>query len=225
MMIEKAPYTTSHAYRNIPTNHPKRHLYGDDLTEDEIELVQFWADHGSGIDQDQAYKDRWYDYNDPEDLSFCFEGVVVPPSRYTDGSFPVWYAAIDKEEASRAEIIYHLCRQARVDMVPDEAYVCYQRAMCKAAVENPLVGDLRSFTRDHWHLHDDPPYFESQKIGLQYQSEGYEGLLYPSKRYPKADCLAIFNKQSILSSKVVNFFTVEVYRDAVTVCGEPWQEL
>ena len=70
---KKEFFSSKSIYRNIPTNHPKRHLYGDDLSEDELDLVHFWADYGSGIPQENPFKDRWYDYQDPEDLSFVLK--------------------------------------------------------------------------------------------------------------------------------------------------------
>ena len=214
------PFSHQAVYRNIPTNTPSRHLFGDDFSDSELAVLHYWADQGSGIDHQQPVKDRWYDYADPEDLSFCFDQDSVLASRYTDGSRPAWYGAIQSEQASRAETIYHLQRQARLDLAPEEEYICFQRAMCRAAVACNKSYDLRRSLRVQYQFLDDPPYHESNKIGTACASRGSDGILYPSKRYADADCIAVFSKRAILESRVVNFFSVEVYSDRLTICGE-----
>ncbi|NRA63144.1 MAG: RES family NAD+ phosphorylase [Pseudobacteriovorax sp.] len=215
-------FVSKRVFRNIPTNSPTRYLFGYDLSEEEQDIVHFWADYGSGIDQQAPQKDRWYDYQDPEDLSYCFDetGAKGPSSRYTSGDYPVWYGCLDKEEASRQEIIYHLQRQASVDRVSSEDCMFYQRAMCLANVKSPKVCDVSTILSGNPEIHDDPPYLLSQKLGLIVRHHRYSGILYPSKRFPQATCIGLFEKRDIIESRVINFFSVEVYQDRITVCGE-----
>lgn len=110
------------------------------------------------------------------------------PSRFSDGSFGVYYAA-SSFEAAVAETIYHHAR--------------FMAATAEAAgwtsEFRELVGSVDAELHD---VRSDPTfvgcldpnhYGQSQALGGQVRSEGADGMLYPSVRQPGSECLGVFH--------------------------------
>ncbi len=112
------------------------------------------------------------------------------PSRFSDGSFGVYYAARSLETAVR-ETVYHRNRfLAATHEAPGEIDM---RAFI-AKVRKPMR-DVRA--PRFRHLHDPDDYMPSQQYGQQQREKGDWGLIYNSVRHEGGTCLAIFRPPAI----------------------------
>ena len=122
----------------------------------------------------------------PVMASFCY--VNRDGSRFSDGTFGVYYAA-SSLAAAVSEVAYHRERFLR-DM--DAPAVEVDMRSYWANVTEPMV-DLREMHEAH--LPDD--YGPSRALGKTIRSEGAFGLLYRSVRFPDAECVAVFRPKAI----------------------------
>lgn len=113
-------------------------------------------------------------------------------SRFTDGSYGVYYAASDLHTAI-LETLFHRERFFRTTQEPS-CEVDMRAFLCQ--VLYPLV-DLR--TGEFQHLLDPEPlrYPHSQQFAAERRAEKRWGLAYPSVRNPEGDCIAVFRPNAI----------------------------
>jgi len=151
------------------------------------------------------------------------DDIVIQNSRFTDGSFPVWYGS-DDEECSRRETIFHLVNQAKIDLkgCEKEHVIDFQRAMCRARVGPASVKNMIPLYVTHSTLlFEDPPYPFTSRLGKMAYLDESRGISYKSKRNDGFLCIALFRKDDIHESKVINFFNVQIGSDGVkSICGE-----
>ena len=219
-----APMGHKSLYRSIPTAHPTKFIfYPDRLTEEEAEFAALLADETSGISHEQRPEDRWYQYGDNEKTEFCFEAVNIPTSRFSDGSFPVWYGATS-QEASQAEVIHHLRKQAACELAhcESENAVRFERAWCRAVVSLPKACNISSVAREgHPGLRENgPPWPFCNQVGITAHREKFHGLVTASRRWPVDDCWAVFDSGVISGSVVRGYWDVVIGRDeTITLCS------
>ena len=208
------PYSTSSAWRNIPTAHPSKNLYyPGQLTEYEATIAQYYGDLDS-IDRKQPQHYRWHQYGDNENyLEHVFQKIENPKSRFTDGSFPVWYAA-NSAEVSIREVAYHLQKQAQLDLslCTKESSIRFERAMCRAKLSFNNSVDIRNLTNSHPELFSKTKYTSSIKFAKELRAENADGIITRSVR-AEGDCYAVFTPRVILESKNVNFVAITIYND------------
>jgi len=231
-LTSKKPISLSSAYlwRSIPTCHPRKIIfYENQLTEKEEGYIQDLANLGSGIEH--AYtepKDRWHQYGQNEDLSFCFEAVDLKVSRFSVDArdLAVWYGATS-QEASKAEVIYHLRRQAKLElsMTKNENTIIFERAFCKADIELTRALDVRKEAQSAESLlrENEPPYPFCNALGKDAKEKGFDGVVSLSIRLPDDENWAVFSKKSVKSSVVKAYWDANITKeDEVFVCGEKW---
>lgn len=112
-------------------------------------------------------------------------------SRFSDGSFGVFYAAKEKTTAV-AETKYH---QARFLLATKEPPIQLQMRVYHVEVDGCLR-DARSLGQDHPIYHP-TSYGASQALGKQLREEGALGLAYSSVRMPETECVAIFRTAAV----------------------------
>lgn len=211
-------------WRSIPTCFPTKSLFWPEtLSTDEQNFAAALADATADVDQSVPQKDRWYQYGSNENTEFCFGAIKPQVSRFTDGSFPVWYGA-SSQEASKAEITYHLTRQAAHEMqfAKSESSIRFERAMCKSEVHMAPGLDLRDVARAGHKglLENGPRYAFCQKLGVAAHAKGIQGLASISARMTNAENWAVFHKDAVLSSIVKNFWDLEVSNNGERrICG------
>jgi len=106
-------------------------------------------------------------------------------SRFSDGTYGVWYAG-DCLEVALAETIYH---HERFMQRTNEAPADSQFRELKAHVVGKLR-DLRKSGSEKYLMPDD--YAASQALANQYRNAGEDGVVYPSVRWPKGQAVALF---------------------------------
>lgn len=109
------------------------------------------------------------------------------PSRFSAGTYGLYYAALRFETALR-EVAFHMGRfyGATKDGPHDEAYRTYV-----GAIDSPLhdlrKGDFAAF------LDSDPAnYAPAQELGRQLRDAGSNGIVYPSVRHARGQCVGAF---------------------------------
>ena len=114
------------------------------------------------------------------------------PTRFSDGSYGVYYAAREFETALQ-EVRFHMTR------------------FYNATDEGPLRADFRTYqgsldktmhdlTRGNWKVFLDPDvrnYATSQAAGKTLRENGSNGLVYPSVRNKDGQCLAAFRPDAV----------------------------
>lgn len=123
----------------------------------------------------------------PVMAAFTHIGVA---SRFTDGSFGVYYGSRDLDTAI-AETVYHRERFLR-DTEESDVEITMRQYINKVAL--PLE-DVRSAEFDD--LHDPDDYSESQAFAKDKREQGSHGLLYRSVRDPEGECVAAFRPTAV----------------------------
>lgn len=123
-------------------------------------------------------------------------------SRYSDGSFGVWYGA-DSVEATVHETAYHWYHGLLLDAegFTGEA-VAIERKVYNVACDALLL-DLRPCIEEFPALLHKYDYAYTQQVGARLRREGHPGLLAPSVRYRTGLNYVVFN-HAVLSKPRVN---------------------
>lgn len=117
----------------------------------------------------------------------AFTHVNPNGSRFTNGSYGVYYAGLDLTTALK-ETIYHRSKFLKATHEGPSKIVmrCY-----KARTQATFI-DLRNF--DEYHRED---YSLCQKIGEELKEAGYSGIYYKSVRNPGGECIAAFKPTAV----------------------------
>jgi hypothetical protein len=113
------------------------------------------------------------------------------PSRFTDGSYGVYYAARALETAVR-ETAFHFGRFLARTGEP-RGSVIQLRTLISPHVDSQFH-DIRTA---HDALHDPDDYATPQRFGAALRARGSNGLVYRSVRDPGGQCLAVFRPKAI----------------------------
>jgi hypothetical protein len=204
------------AYRSIPTAYPRKHLFNEEINsgDDQDKLID-WANASSGISHARSVsndaKDTWHKYGDPENVGeFLFDKVNLPASRFTDGSFPVWYGAEDSD-TSLMEIEFHLKVDTQAEA--NSGFIDYERAMCIAVLEMKKNVDVKSLAKSLPNYAEKASYSDCLREFDKIKKQGATSLRYLSARNSGKECYAVTEREEILSTAVTKFFHLRVYTD------------
>jgi hypothetical protein len=204
------------AYRSIPTAYPRKHLFNEEInTGDEQDQLIDWANASSGINHSSSTtnsaKDTWYKYGDQENFGeFLFDKVNLPASRFTDGSFPVWYGA-ENENTSLLEIEFHLKNDVLTEA--QNGYIIFERAMCLANIDLQKNGDLKFLSKSIPNYKEKASYSDCLDEFKNTLKQGATSIAYDSARNTGHECYAVTLREEILSSSVIKFYKMTVYTD------------
>ena len=106
------------------------------------------------------------------------------PSRFSDGSFGLYYAG-DRTEVAIAETIHHHARFMRATK-EDPGWTSQFRELV-----GTIDTDLDDATGRADLLHPNE-YDASQTFGAERRAAGSNGIIWPSIRYPDGQCIAVF---------------------------------
>jgi hypothetical protein len=115
-------------------------------------------------------------------------------SRFSDGSYGVFYAAKEKETAI-AETKHHSAIFMRATK---EAPSYLQMRLLQLTIHGQ-VSDLSAAQESHAELFSAHSYAAPQALGKQLRASGADGICYPSVRHTSGLCVAAF-KTTILSN-------------------------
>jgi len=112
-------------------------------------------------------------------------------TRFSDGSFPVFYSALEPETAE-AEIRYWFLKYAGKPTNPRTAY--YSRFSCDF---DGSIKDLRAMHIDYPNLTHDNDYRFCNSLGAEAVASGLDGLVTPSARRSNGTNLPVFQRRAI----------------------------
>jgi RES domain-containing protein len=179
------------AWRVIPSKYPPIQLF-DDLSNEPAEW-ELLADLESAVNP-RVRQEMGQISLVPVDLRVTSTAVMAPfvhlnplGSRFSDGTFGVYYAAEHLETAIR-ETVYHLELRLRAsaaarDDMDQRVYV--------GAISGDLV-DLTAGQAATAPLMNPDSYTESQRFGATVRANGDDGILYESVRNPAHRAVAVF---------------------------------
>ncbi len=139
------------------------------------------------------------------------------PSRFTDGTFGVLYAA-DRFETALAETVHHHGRFMRRTSEPPGWTSQFREIVLDV---DALAHDLRGNDARFADALRPDDYSASQALAADLRAHGSDGIVYPSRRQHDGECVALFYPD--LASNAVqgrhldyywNGERVEYYRDA-----------
>lgn len=122
---------------------------------------------------------------------------IGKPSRFTDGSFGVYYAGLSQETAIR-ETVYH--REQFLRATQEDSCEITMR-LYKGTIKNSLH-DLRS--RKFANLHHPQDYSASQHFGKEIRKSNSWGIIYNSVRHRGGFCIAAFRPRAISIPKQIS---------------------
>jgi RES domain-containing protein len=148
-----------------------------------------------------------------------FQRAIFYPSRYGDGSFPVWYGCLDPQTAVY-ETAYHMIEEEK-DLAGRQSEIIRRRLVCRVTCTAILI-DLTRDRKFFPQLIDSSSYHFTQQIGKRIREEQHPGLLCPSARHPEGKNLAIFNGACLSNPELIDqlvyclnleSMTINVYRE------------
>lgn len=119
-------------------------------------------------------------------------------SRFSDGSFGVYYAS-NSIETAVAEVSHHRARfLARTNEPPIDVDVRWIQAEVDARLH-----DLRGLKRDYAAVYARDDYRVSQEFGQRLRAEHSSGVVYDSVRRFLGQCVAIFKPSMLTNARAV----------------------
>ena len=156
-------------------------------------------------------------------IGFPFKSWTA--SRYSDGSFGVWYG-VDTVETSIYETVHHwrsrLLRDARFEQMViagDRESITGDRRIYGVRCDAALV-DLRPQVSVYPALIDPESYHFTQPIGARLKTEGHPGLITLSARCD-GGVFAVLNPDVLSNPKIQSYLTYRLTRQGVQVSNGP----
>ena len=118
-------------------------------------------------------------------------------SRFSDGSFPVFYSSLEPETAEAEARVLFLKNVSKPNQ-PRTAY--YSRISCRF---DGSIKDLRPMHEEWPNLTHDSDYRFCNDLGAEAEAADLDGLLTPSARRPNGTNLPVFRRRAI-SNPVVH---------------------
>lgn len=122
----------------------------------------------------------------------AFTHLSPEGSRFSDGSFGVYYCA-RAEETAIHESAYHTARFLRLSAEPP---IDVEKRVYCTVLAGPLH-DIRGMRANHAAWYDPASYTASQPLGVGLREAGSTGLVYDSVRHPGGECAGVFRPSAL----------------------------
>ena len=203
-------------YRNIVSLRKSENLFDDLSTDEELTqlAVQVEAKVKSNVPNDLI--SRGFYYSTAIGYPFQMENTKI--SRYSDGSFPVWYGSLELD-TSIHETAFHMAR-TELHIEGLDEIVVRERAVYKVNCKAILIDLINKRNAFPQLVAED--YSFTQQIGHRLHREGHPGLLAPSARYTGGNTV-IFNHQVLSNVRSYCYLTYQFdpRNKKVTIEREP----
>ncbi len=184
-------------YRIIPTRFPPLELFERLVSPEDLEVA--YAIEGLTNDRLRAAAGELYRVPKEDWVTGPNATVVMAafthigrPSRFSDGSYGVYYAALD-EDTAIAETVFHAERFLRETAEPT---IELERRCYVGKIRQPL-DDLRGPSFADLRDPDLVTYPTCQAFGAERRAAGSWGLNYPSARRAGGECIAAFRTRTV----------------------------
>ena len=191
------------AWRVVPTRHPpiaifERAAAPADL-EDALRLeMAFSPHHGEALRILALAPSEWVS---GPGCGFIMAPFVYPiPSRFTDGSYGVFYAGLE-EATAIAEVAFH---RGRFMASTAQGPMALEHNVLQATVAGALT-DIRGQRARYPDLHDPDPahYPAAQAWARACRLQGADGIAYSSVRAAEGACVALFRPRSVRDCRIL----------------------
>lgn len=206
------------AYRVIPTRHPAVNVFDRVASPEDFEalyalesLTNDRLRNEVGDIELVPPAERVYGPGSGPIMA-AFTHLNPEGSRFSDGSYGVFYCARDADTAI-AETVYH---SARFMAATHERAMRLQMRLYSVKASG-RVADLRKLADAEPALFDPDDYRHAQALGRNLRGQGCEGIAYPSVRRPKGQCLAAFRPR--LLSSCIHAAYLEYHWDGERIAG------
>lgn len=132
---------------------------------------------------------------------FIMAPFVYPnPSRFTDGSFGVFYAGLEERTAVE-EVAYH---REQFMASTGQGPMALDHHVLRAVVSGDMADLREPEARSSVFLDPDPArYPAAQAWAKERRSEGVDGIAYPSVRRAGGQCAAVFRPRAVQACRVM----------------------
>ena len=202
-----AAFERQPAWRVVPTRFPpisifERAARPEDI-EDNLRLeMAFSPHHGEARRILSLPRSEWVS---GPGCGFIMAPFVYPvPSRFTDGSFGVFYAGLE-EVTAITEVAWHRERfMASTGQIP----MALEHQVLRAAVTGSLA-DIRGREKEWPQLYDPDPdrYPAAQAWAVARRGEGLDGVAYSSVRRSGGSCAALFRPRAVAACRIMRQLT------------------
>lgn len=182
-------------FRIIPSVYPPINFFEDIVDPAEMELL--WEIENLTNDRLRQECGDIFLVSPEDRISGPGSSVVMAafthigkPSRFTDGSFGIYYASMERETAIR-ETIYH--REQFLSQTNEPACEITMRVYQGKIIQS--LHDVRALT--YKKLHDSHIYTESQSFGKELRARNSWGIIYNSVRCKSGQCIAAFKPKAV----------------------------
>lgn len=182
-------------YRLIPSKYPPIDLFDDVASPDEFDavfLIQAQTNprlrDALGAIERVPPAEWQLGVTGAGYIMAAFAHVNPDGSRFSDGSYGIYYAAREVETAI-AETVYHLSRFYRATHEPAQA-------VDMRALRGDFSACLLDASNDAAALAPDS-YGHSQPLGMRVRREGRDGVVYPSVRRARGECYALMRPKTL----------------------------
>jgi len=142
-------------------------------------------------------------------IQYPFETDHFMASRYSDGTFPVWYGSLE-QETTLYETIHHMMKEEmKIENIKSIPVITRERIIYHVYCNGILI-DLSKKTKFFPKLISED-YLETQKIGKQLYQQGFPGLLAYSARYPNGTNANIFKSEILFDPKPYTKLIYQLY--------------
>lgn len=216
--------THSDLYRNIVSLRVTENLF-DDLSDNPNDWQQ-------AIDIELQSQPATYISNTPIihrpfEESAWNEAIGFPfrewsRSRYSDGSFGVWYGS-DTLETTIYETVHHWRNSLLADAGFTASGITIERRVHLVRCDAALI-DLRSLVNQHQILVSATDYTVTQQVGGRLHREGHPGLVTASARCA-GDVYAVFNQVVLSNPRTSSYLTYTTTDNGVDIEQTPGELL
>lgn len=197
-MAQKIPHITpdwESLHRLVPSHYPPIQLFESVVEPDELDIAfaiesltnERLLDETGNLSLVPADERISGPGSSPVMAAFTH---IDTPSRFTDGSFGVYYGARDIDTAL-AETMHHREIFLSATEEPDTE-ITMREYVGKVAL--PML-DIRA--NSFQNLHEPNSYVASQNFAIQKREEGCNGLVYNSVRHAAGECIAAFKPKAV----------------------------
>jgi len=188
------------AYRIVPTRFPSVYLFDRVASQEDFDLLnQLEAMTNTRLRDEIGElalvpKEQRLFGPGSGPIMAAFTHLNPAGSRFSDGSYGVFYAARERE-AAIAETRYH---STRFMQATHEKAMYLQMRLYQVRVKGEVV-DLHAYCKKHPDILAPESYAAAQVAGKKVRASNANGLIYPSVRFPGGSCVAAF-KTGILKN-------------------------
>ena len=191
---DRQDYSHSRLLNQIATDERQRRIFRLSVLindEDFFEELGLSREHELDLKQSLAESNHEESLESLLDAPFRPKHRLLRKTRFSDGSYPVFYGALELETAEVESSHWYKAGFCGSPSSPRTAY--YQRLSCSFRGKEK---DLRK-VKDEWPQLVDDDYTFCNAIGSEARQSRLDGLVAPSARHRSGSTTPVFSRQSI----------------------------